>query len=215
MVRTVQEMQQLILKVLAVLPRSDSQILGDDLLIFLRKETGDATIQEYEIKDAFELLKNSGYVQAYTAMNERSRKYGFHSIKITGLGRDKLQRKESEDYTPASNIAHYGIHIEGYVNGPVIQSRDGDIYNYQVSLSSRISSFQELIEKVLSDNMLSDYGKDTIIEQIKIIESETSKTEPDTNKIKLAWEWLKRNGPRFIEGVLVRLIPGIIMQKIQ
>jgi len=132
------------------------------------------------------------------------------------MGSTDENRKEDEEkstYDPtgstASNVIHNFIYVEGDLKGDIIKTEGGDVYK-----SVSINSFKELKEFIRADDLLSDYGKHIQIEHVEIIEKELENSQPDIGRIKRAYEWLERNAPRIVEGVLIRLIPRLIMYKI-
>ena len=213
MARSIKETARLILESLAGLPRKNPRTTGPGLLQLLKERTGDNTMQKYEVKDAFEVIKDSGEVKYNAAKSVLTRIYGFDYIEIAALGRSKLEEysdnKIPQHWSPASNVAHNVFNVEGDFKGDVINTEGGDVYK-----SISINSFSELKEYIRNDDSLSDYGKDERLGHIDIIETELANEEPDVGIIKKAYEWLKRNTPRFIEGILIRLIPRVIMSQI-
>lgn len=49
---------------------------------------------------------------------------------------------------------------------------------------------------------------------LSIIEKEIKKEQLNIGFLKKSFEWIKINGPRVAEGILVRLIPSVIMKQL-
>jgi len=198
-----------ILEILASLPRDHEKIDGPSLLSLLKERSGDNTKQSYNVKDGVGILKLVHAVRVWAFMDDLSREYGFNEVKITHLGRNYLKsRKVSRALKSTPAVEQPTITVEGDVHGDVIQAYKGDVTKIT------INSFDELKESIKTDAMLSEYGKEETLKNIGIIEEEVNKEKPDIGLIKKSWEWIKNNGPRVAEGVLVRLIPSIIMSQL-
>ncbi len=80
-----------ILEILARRPLHVEKINGPELLSILREETGDNTLQSYNVKQPVAILREENMVKVFTSMNQLAQEYGFDQVWITPSGRNYLK----------------------------------------------------------------------------------------------------------------------------
>ena len=81
----------MILEILARRPLHVEKINGPELLSILKEESGDNTLQSYNIKQAVAILKEENMVNSWGFMNALTIEFGFDQVWITPSGRNYLK----------------------------------------------------------------------------------------------------------------------------
>jgi len=152
-------------------------------------------------------LEARGLVKVYSTIFDDT---PWSTVSITTRGIEYFESINIEDYSPASNVSHQSVHVEGNVYGSIGQTLKGDVIN----ISQISESFNEVRSLIRSNDLMSSYAKEEAIKHIDILEKEAKKENPNKDIIQRSWDWLKQNTPRFVESILTKIIAGLILRAI-
>lgn len=207
----IRKLANTLLKILNDMPRDDSKINNVDLLNLAKERTGDNTLTPYDLNDAVNFLKSRRAVIIYTPTLGMV-PYDFHSVEISFLGRNGLQADNDLFLDEEKKSQSQEIHI-GKVEGDVQISQNGN--NIMVKSEQELEiTFQDLKDKIRSNPMLSEAGKEDVIENVEILEDEENKVTPDKGRAQRAYNWIKMNAPPFVKDIVINLIANLIAQGI-
>lgn len=130
------------------------------------------------------------------------------SASITDEGIEYFESDEFEDatYSPASNVAHQTINVEGDFIGSVSQTQKGDILN----IDNITKTFDQARKIVKSDNELDDYDKEEIIEYLDSLKEEAKKEEPDEDTVRDLWGWIEEYAPQAVISLIIEIVVKIL-----
>jgi hypothetical protein len=112
----------------------------------------------------------------------------WYSASITARGIDVFEHKDRfKGQFPFIQATIQNI--QGDVNAPVIQSVASQV-NFSQQVNEAFKQAQVIIE---SREGLSHEQKDEIKQQVKLLEEELGREEPDAGRIQKFWKWLKQN----------------------
>ena len=200
-----------IIQILDREPR-DHKLTEQELHTLVKEYTGDNMMSLNNVRDAVSFLE----IQKAVLVDRFMGKFppAFDWVKISRLGRMSFQlnrdwpiSKEQVGERPVQEV-----HINK-VDGDVQISQSGDNVIVKSEVAYEVT-FQELKDQIRSETMLSDEGKEAIIEQIEILEEEEEKETPDKGRAQRAYDWVKAKAPPFVKDVVINLIANLIAQGI-
>ena len=192
-----------VMEILDRQPRENPRLTDFELLSIVKEYTDDNTLDIVSIHDAVSYLELQRAV--YVDRNMGTSPPDFDHVRISRIGRINFQLnrdwpipKESLREKPSQEIR--------------IDKVTGDV---QISLSGInikliSNSFQELKERIRTEDMLSEKGKKEIIENVEILEEEAISETPNKGRAQRAYDWIKEKSPPFVKELVVNLIANLI-----
>lgn len=134
------------------------------------------------------------------------------SVSITDEGIEYYESIEVVDdtYSPASNIAHQTINVQGPFIGSVSQTQRGDILN----INNITSAFDQAKKIVENEAEFDDYDKKKTIEKLEALEEEAKAEKPDGSKVQVLWGWIEKYAPSGVVAVLATIVAEILIRSV-